>query len=167
MQEGEAWGCYQELRPGRACRAGHPAESHPSGGRLPALGLSYCPGEAGQGRQLFACWFSGLPGQQPGANCGHPWECASWVSRALVLQVVAGCSFGPRTDGIHLTGCRCAITGWALELQDRSYLIWAQLGSPVSSQNSLDWRIPGTEEPSGLPSMGLHRVRHDWSDLAA
>ena len=31
----------------------------------------------------------------------------------------------------------------------------------------LAWRIPGTEEPSGLPSMGLHRVGHDWSDLAA
>ena len=30
----------------------------------------------------------------------------------------------------------------------------------------LDWRIPGTGEPGGLPSMGLHRVRHDWSDLA-
>ena len=27
-------------------------------------------------------------------------------------------------------------------------------------------RIPGTVEPDGLPSMGLHRVRHDWSDLA-
>ena len=28
-------------------------------------------------------------------------------------------------------------------------------------------RIPGMEEPGGLPSMGLHRVGHDWSDLAA
>ena len=28
------------------------------------------------------------------------------------------------------------------------------------------WRIPGMEEPGGLPSVGLHRVRHDWSDLA-
>ena len=28
------------------------------------------------------------------------------------------------------------------------------------------WRIPGTREPGGLPSMGLHRVGHDWSDLA-
>ena len=28
-------------------------------------------------------------------------------------------------------------------------------------------RIPGTEEPGGLPSMGSHRVGHDWSDLAA
>ena len=31
----------------------------------------------------------------------------------------------------------------------------------------LVWRIPGTAEPGGLPSMGSHRVRHDWSDLAA
>ena len=30
----------------------------------------------------------------------------------------------------------------------------------------LTWRIPGTGEPGGLPSMGSHRVRHDWSDLA-
>ena len=25
----------------------------------------------------------------------------------------------------------------------------------------LAWRIPGKGEPGGLPSMGLHRVRHD------
>ena len=25
----------------------------------------------------------------------------------------------------------------------------------------LAWRIPGMGEPGGLPSMGLHRVRHD------
>ena len=31
----------------------------------------------------------------------------------------------------------------------------------------LAWRIPGTWEPGGLPSMGSHRVGHDWSDLAA
>ena len=31
----------------------------------------------------------------------------------------------------------------------------------------LAWRIPGMEEPGGLPSMGWHRVGHDWSDLAA
>ena len=31
----------------------------------------------------------------------------------------------------------------------------------------LSWRIPGTGEPGGLPSMGSHRVGHDWSDLAA
>ena len=31
----------------------------------------------------------------------------------------------------------------------------------------LAWSIPGTGEPGGLPSMGFHRVGHDWSDLAA
>ena len=31
----------------------------------------------------------------------------------------------------------------------------------------LAWRIPGTGEPGGLPSMGSHRVGHDLSDLTA
>ena len=31
----------------------------------------------------------------------------------------------------------------------------------------LAWKIPGTREPSGLPSLGSHRVGQDWSDLAA
>ena len=31
----------------------------------------------------------------------------------------------------------------------------------------LAWRIPGMGEPGGLPSMGSHRARYDWSDLAA
>ena len=30
----------------------------------------------------------------------------------------------------------------------------------------LAWRIPETGEPGRLPSMGSHRVRHDWSNLA-
>ena len=31
----------------------------------------------------------------------------------------------------------------------------------------LAWRIPGTGEPGGLPSMGSYRIGHNWSDLAA
>ena len=37
--------------------------------------------------------------------------------------------------------------------------------APHSS--TLAWRIPWTEEPGGLLSLGSHRVGHDWSDLAA
>ena len=37
--------------------------------------------------------------------------------------------------------------------------------APHSS--ALAWRIPGTGEPGGLPSMGSHRVGHDRSNLAA
>jgi len=31
----------------------------------------------------------------------------------------------------------------------------------------LAWRIPGTEEPGGLLSMGSHRAGHDSSNLEA
>ena len=31
----------------------------------------------------------------------------------------------------------------------------------ATQSSTLAWRIPGTEEPGGLPSMRLHRVRHD------
>ena len=31
----------------------------------------------------------------------------------------------------------------------------------------LAWRIPGTGEAGGVPSMGSHRVGHDRSDFAA
>ena len=33
--------------------------------------------------------------------------------------------------------------------------------SMATHSNILAWRIPWTEEPGGLQSIGLHRVRHD------
>ena len=42
------------------------------------------------------------------------------------------------------------------------------LEKDMATQSSvLAWRIPETGEPVGLPSMGSHRVGHDWSDSAA
>ena len=47
-------------------------------------------------------------------------------------------------------------------------LIMSALEKEMATHSSvLVWRIPGTEELSGLLSMGSHRVGHDWSDLAA
>ena len=43
----------------------------------------------------------------------------------------------------------------------RATLLWKR------TDNLGRGRIPGTGEPGGLPSMGSHRVRHDWSDLEA
>ena len=43
----------------------------------------------------------------------------------------------------------------------------SQLIQSRDHSSVLAWRIPGMVEPGGLPSMGSHRVRHDWSDLAA
>ena len=42
---------------------------------------------------------------------------------------------------------------------------WEKAMAPQSTV--LAWRIPGMGEPGGLPSMGSHRVGHDWIDLAA
>ena len=39
-------------------------------------------------------------------------------------------------------------------------------GGMATHSSVLAWRIPGTEEPGGLQSMGLQRVGHDWSDWA-
>ena len=42
------------------------------------------------------------------------------------------------------------------------------LGKEMANHSSvLAWRIRGAGERGGLPSMGSHRVRHNWSDLAA
>ena len=55
----------------------------------------------------------------------------------------------------------------------RSSLRWLPvhfyaLGKEMATYSSVPaWRIPGTVEPDGLPSMGSHRVGHNWSDLAA
>ena len=54
------------------------------------------------------------------------------------------------------------------ETQVRS-LCWEDpLEKGMATHSSiLAWRIPRTEEPGGLQSMGLQRVEHDCSDLAA
>ena len=45
------------------------------------------------------------------------------------------------------------------------YIYSEKAMAPHSS--TIAWKIPGTEEPGELLSMGSHRVGHDWSDLAA
>ena len=56
--------------------------------------------------------------------------------------------------------------------QSQTRLKWLSLHACIGEGNDNPlqcscWRIPGTEKPGGLLSMGSHRVGHDWSDLAA
>ena len=49
--------------------------------------------------------------------------------------------------------------------QNRNFSLWALIRGSMEKETAthssvLAWRIPGMEEPGGLPSMGLHRVRH-------
>ena len=57
---------------------------------------------------------------------------------------------------------------WGLkELDTTEWLHFHALEKEMATHSSvLAWRIPGMGEPGGLPSMGSHRVGHDWSDLA-
>ena len=63
-------------------------------------------------------------------------------------------------DDIHRTGfwiiLKCELIG-----DDKNLLEKAM--APYSS--TLAWKIPWTEEPGGLRSMGSLRVRHDWATL--
>ena len=48
-----------------------------------------------------------------------------------------------------------------------TFHVYALEKEMATHSSVLGWRIPGMGEPGGLPSTGSHRVRHDWSDLAA
>ena len=66
-----------------------------------------------------------------------------------------------------LVGCSPLGHG-ELDMTERLHLSLSCIGEGNGNHSSvLAWRIPGTGEPGWLPSMGSHRVRHDWSYLAA
>ena len=46
-------------------------------------------------------------------------------------------------------------------------LYYKQISLNLPNSSVLAWRIPGSVEPGGLPSMGSQRVGHDGRDLAA
>ena len=57
-----------------------------------------------------------------------------------------------------LVGC----SPWGLEELDTTGRLHFHFSlSCIGEGNVLAWRIPGMEEPGGLPSMGLHRVGHN------
>ena len=65
-----------------------------------------------------------------------------------------------------------AVHGVAKSRRRLSYFIFSfhfhALEKEMATHSSvLAWRIPRTGEPGGLPSMGSHRVGHNWIDLAA
>ena len=71
-------------------------------------------------------------------------------------QSLVGCCLWGRTE---------LDTAEATEQQQQHTHILEKAMAPHSS--TLAWKIPWTEEPGRLQSMRSHRVRHDWSELAA
>ena len=62
----------------------------------------------------------------------------------------------------------CGVAKSRIRLSDFTFTFhFHALEKEMATHSSvLAWRIPWTEEPGGLPSMGSHRVGHDRSDLA-
>ena len=56
------------------------------------------------------------------------------------------------------------VDNWETSLSLSPFMPWRRKWQPTPV---LAWRVLGTGKPSGLPSLGSHRVRHGWSDLAA
>ena len=65
---------------------------------------------------------------------------------------------------LHLRACDTSSALYTLPLKPRSP--GGGHGNSLIHSSILSWRIPWTEEPGRLQSMGSQRYRHDWSDLA-
>ena len=85
--------------------------------------------------------MAATPVPSPGKSCGR---------RGLL-----GCSPWGRTESAWLSDFTFTFHFPALEKEMATH------------SRALAWRIPGTGEPGGLPSMGSHRVGHNGSDSAA
>ena len=113
------------------------------------LGLMYNPfrGFPGSSAGRESACKAGDPclipgsGSFPGEGIGYPLQ-YSWVS--LVAQLV-------KNLPAMWEACVWSL-GWEDPLEE----------SMATHSSILAWRIPWTEEPGGIQSMGLQRVRHDW-----
>ena len=86
-----------------------------------------------------------------------------WQPTPVLLP---GKSHGPYQRS--LVGCSPWVAKSRIWLNDFTFTFrFHAVEKEMATHSSvLAWRIPGMGEPGRLPSMGLHRVGHDWSDLA-
>ena len=108
-------------------------------------------------------WLWGFPGgsllKSPPANAGGE-------GNGIPLQY--SCLENPMDGGAWWAAVH-GVTKSRTWLSNFSFTVhFHALEKEMATHSSvLAWRIPGTGEPGRLPSLGLHRVGHDWSDAAA
>ena len=97
---------------------------------------------------IFSSIHSYLPSLGYGEGNGTP------LQSSCLENPMDGGAWWPAVHGIAKSRTR---------LSDFTFTFHFQaLEKEMATHSSvLAWRIPGTEEPSGLSSMGSHRVRHD------
>ena len=91
-----------------------------------------------------------------------------WVGEGNGTPLQYSCLENPMDGGTW----KAAVHGVAksrTQLSDFTFTFhFHALEKEIATHSSvLAWRIPGMVEPGGLPSMGSHRVGHNWSDLTA
>ena len=105
----------------------------------------------------------------------HIWQCKSkWKQVSLSYGEGNGtplqyfCLENPMDSGVWWAAVHGVSKSWRW-LSDFifTFHFYALEKEMATHSSVLAWRIPGTGKPGGLPSMGSHRVGHDWSDLAA
>ena len=103
----------------------------------------------------------------------HIWLFFYWMLDIVMEKAMAPHSSTlawkiPLDGGAWKAAVHGVAEGWT-RLRDFTFTFhFHALEKEMATHSSvLAWRIPGMGEPGGLPSMGSHRVRHDWSDLAA
>ena len=91
-----------------------------------------------------------------------------FCSPKLYFEVLILLLENPMDRGAWWAAVHGVIKGWTW-LSDSTFTFhFHALEKEMATHSSaLAWRIPGMGEPRGLLCMGLHRVGHDWSDLAA
>ena len=138
------------------------------------------PGD-GEGEGSLACcspWGRRQSDMAEWLNKNSPTELLWEVLKTFSATSESGCFNGTPLQYSYLENPMDGGAWWAavhgvaksrIRLSDFTFTFhFHALEKEMATHSSiLAWRIPGTEEPSGLPSMGLHRVGHDWSDLAA
>ena len=89
-----------------------------------------------------------------GEGNGNPLQCS--------------CLENPRDGGAWWAAVHGVAKSWTRLSNFTFTFHFHALEKEMATRSSvLAWRIPGTGEPGGLPSMGSHRVGHDRSDSAA
>ena len=99
-------------------------------------------------------WFDPWVGKIPGEGNGYPLQYCG-LENSMNRGVWQATVHGVAESRTRLSDFTFAFYFHALEKEMATH------------SSVLAWRIPGTGQPGGLPSLGSHRVGHDWSDLAA
>ena len=127
--------------------------------------------------QICLKWFSNLFLYSEGCSCSEwSWSWGGPKSFLLTLphlwhpiwQPTPALLTGKSHRRRSLVGCIHGVAKSRTRLSDFTFTFhFHALEKEMATHSSvLAWRIPEMGEPGGLPSMGSHRVRHDWSDLA-